>query len=117
MKIVFLVLDQSNTFGSFPQLPHPPLLIISRVLFRLVLVSLRLEAGAPVSIAQVAGIPQLSFSRVIVESPKQWSEEELAWRPPWPGAVFEPKSQKHLTHTLLRQAPECVEKIDKEVDR
>ena len=95
--------------------------------------SLRPEAGAPVSIAQVAGIPQpstppellegftvslaIATKDIVVESSKQWSEEELAWRPPWPGAVFEPKSQKHLTHTLFRQAPEGVEKIDKEVDR
>ena len=38
---------------------------------------------------------------IVVESSKQWSEEDLAWRPPWPGAVFEPRVAKHLIHTLL----------------
>ena len=61
--------------------------------FRPVLASLRPEAGAPVSIAQVAGIPQpstppellegftvslaIATQDIVVESSKQWSEEEL----------------------------------------
>ena len=54
-------------FGSSLPLPHPPPLIISRVHFRPVLASLRPEAGAPVSIAQVAGIPQPSTPPELLE--------------------------------------------------
>ena len=108
LKNVFLVLDQSNTFLAVSSAAPSTTLIISRVHFQPVLPFLKPEAGAPVSIALVTGFPQpstplellegctvslaIATKDIVVVSSKQWSEEELVWRPPWPGAGFEPRA-------------------------